>query len=459
VLRGYDIVCVSSLDWTAHWTSKQQIMHRLAAANRVLYVEEPVTMLAPLKVPERWSRWRACVPTLAKREADLWTLTPPPLLPFGNVRREVNRVNQFLLARYVDWAVARLGLSDYLFWTYLPTSVALLDHLWPRASRSEARGGPVAAIYHCVDEHSAFPGFVNPGIVQAYDAELTARADLVVCTAEALRRSREGLNSRLHHVPNAADVTHFRRALDPGLEVPMDLARIPHPRVGVIGVHDERLDVDALVALAEALPALQVVLVGPVRPGDVDEARLRSYPNIHLVGGKPVAQLPAYLKGLDVALIPYRLNELSRNIFPLKLFEYLAGGKPVVSAALPELERFRGTIRLAALPAEYPKLVREALAEDSPKHVQGRVALAEKNTWDQRVEEISDLVEAMLEEKRYQTGHGMNSASATGRGGTSEPAMTGRPGRGGTAETGRRADTGDTGRTGGPAESSGECLS
>lgn len=405
VLRGMDIVCVSSLDWTAHWTSKQQIMHRLAAANRVLYVEEPVTMLAPFKVPERWSRWRGVAPRLEKREADLWTLTPPPLLPFGNVRPEINRANQAVLALYVNAAVRRLDFRDYLLWTYLPTSIDLLPRLraaYTATSSTKSLGtaaGPADVVYHCVDEHSAFPGFVKPEVVQAYDRKLTARADLVICTAEALRQSREGLNLRLHHVSNAADVTHFRQALDPELPVPADLAGIEHPRVGVIGVHDERLDVDALVALAEADPPLQVVLVGPIRPGDVDEARLHAHVNIHLLGGKPLAELPAYLKGLDVALIPYRLNELSRNIFPLKLFEYLAGGKPVVAAALPELERFRGVIRLAGAPQEYLQLVRDALAEDTAEHTQARVALAEKNTWEHRVEEISELVESMLEEK------------------------------------------------------------
>ena len=171
----------------------------------------------------------------------------------------------------------------------------------------------------------------------------------------------------------------------------------------MIGVHDERLDEEAIEAIALADPAWQVVLVGPVREGDVDEARLRALPNVHLLGGKALAELPAYLKALDVALIPYKLNELSRNIFPLKLFEYLAGGVPVVSAALPELAPYADMVALAARPQDYPALVSRALADLAGPGAAAardeRTRLAADNTWDGRVEVISGLVEDMLERR------------------------------------------------------------
>ncbi|MGB9879140.1 MAG: hypothetical protein ACPLRM_00135, partial [Anaerolineae bacterium] len=116
-LQGKDILCISSLDWDVMWTSKQQIMHRLARSNRVLYVEEPVTVLAPLRVPARWKRWRAAVPTLVQKEPNLWTLTPPPLLPFGNMRPFINRLNQKILSLYIHWAMKQLNFApDYPFW-------------------------------------------------------------------------------------------------------------------------------------------------------------------------------------------------------------------------------------------------------------------------------------------------------------------------------------------------------
>lgn len=399
MLRGKDIVCISSLDWGAMWTSKQQIMSRLAKTNRVLYVEEPVTMLAPLKVPSRWRRWSAIAPRLNRVDAGLWTLTPPPLLPFGNMRPEVNRANQSLLARYLRWAMDRLYFDeDYIFWTYLPASVALLDLLdaGPARAARAAQRRPSLVVYHCVDEHSAFPGFVSPEVVKEYDGELTRRADLVITTAENLRRSRQSLNPNTYTVLNAADVEVFNKALDPDLLVPAELTSIPAPRLGVVGMHDSRLDLEAIEAIARADPDWHVVLIGPLKPGQVDEPRLRRLPNVHLLGEKMRAQLPGYLKGMAVALIPYRANELTRNIFPLKLFEYLAAGLPVVAGGLPELEDFAGVIGIAGSPEEYPGLIREAIASDSAEKREARVALAAQNTWDNRVERISGLVEDAL---------------------------------------------------------------
>ena len=161
-------------------------------------------------------------------------------------------------------------------------------------------------------------------------------------------------------------------------------------------MHDSRLDLDALEALALADPSWHVVLIGPLKSGQVDEARLRSHPNIHLLGEKPRADLPGYLKGMAVALVPYRANDLTRNIFPLKLFEYLAAGVPVVVGGLPELERYAGTIGVAGRPEDYPELVRQALSTDTPERRAARVALAARNTWDHRVDEISGLVEGTL---------------------------------------------------------------
>lgn len=400
MLRGKDIVCISSLDWNAMWTSKQQIMHRLAQTNRVLYVEEPVTMLAPLKVPARWKRWGAVAPKLERVDAGLWTLTPPPTLPFGNMKPRVNRVNQSVLARYIRWAMGRLWFDEeYILWTYLPTSLALLDGLGGTERGLREERFPSLVVYHCVDEHSAYPGFVTPEVVKLYDDELTRRADLVITTSENLRLSRQALNPETYAILNAADVEIFNRALDPELPIAADLAAIPAPRLGVVGLHDFRLDVEALEALAQAEEGWQVVLIGPVKPGQVDEPRLRRYPNIHFLGEKPRSELPGYLKGLAVALVPYRANELTRNIFPLKLFEYLAAGLPVVVGGLPELRRFEGTIGVAEGPQDYPGLVRRAIAEDGPDKRAERVALAAENTWDRRVEEISLLVEEALERR------------------------------------------------------------
>jgi glycosyltransferase involved in cell wall biosynthesis len=234
-------------------------------------------------------------------------------------------------------------------------------------------------------------------VVKGYDDALTRRADLVITTSENLRRSREALNPHTYTVLNAADSEIFNKALDPESPVPADLSAIPAPRIAAVGMHDSRLDVDAIEAIARADQAWHVVLIGPLKAGQVDEPRLRRLPNVHLLGEKPRAELPGYLKGVSAALIPYRSTELTRNIFPLKLFEYLAAGVPVVAGGLPELADYADVIGVAASPSDYPGLVRDAITTDSAEKRAARVALAAENTWDTRVEQISGLVEEALD--------------------------------------------------------------
>jgi glycosyltransferase involved in cell wall biosynthesis len=390
VLRGADIICLSSADWGRMWGTMQQVMDRLAQTNRVLYVEEPVTMLAPLKVPAHWRRWRAAAPKVRHVKPGLWTLTAPPLLPFGNMRPAVNRANQTVLARYVRWAAQHLGFAkDAIVWAYLPPSVDLLDAL-------PAQG---LVVYHCVDDHSAFPGFVAPEVVRTYEDVLTGRADLVIATSEHLASARRQLNPRTYTVLNAADVDLFSRALDADLAVPADLTRIPAPRLEIIGALDYRIDLQGLEALANADPSWQLVLIGPVNSGELERSPLQHRGNVHFLGEKPYAELPGYLKGASVALIPYVHGKLTESIFPLKLFEYLAAGVPVVVGGLPELRSLAGTIGVAEGATDYPALVREALATDSPEKRAARVAFAAENTWDARVEDISRLVEDALERR------------------------------------------------------------
>jgi len=391
MLRDADIVCLSSQDWERMWGTMHQTMHRLAVDNRVLYVEEPVTMLAPLKVPALWRRWRHLIPRLRAVEPGLWALTLPPLLPFGNMKPWVNRINQRVTAAYVRWGMRRLGFAGSpIAWAYLPGSVELLDRLGGRGGAA-----PRAIVYHCVDEHSAFPGLLDPEVVKAYDKALCERADVVIATAESLAASRRPFNPHTYTVLNAAETDLFAQALDPVTLVPADLAAIPAPRLIVVGALDYRLDLDALELLAGSDLSWHVVLVGPVKTPEVT-TRLQGRANIHLLGERPHADIPGYLRGAAVAMIPYRATSLTENIFPLKLFEYLAAGVPVVVGGLPELRRLSGSIGVAEKAEDYPVLVRKALAEDGPERRAERAALAAGNSWDARTEEISHLVEEAL---------------------------------------------------------------
>ena len=381
MLRGKDIVCVSSLDWDAMWTSKQQIMHRLAQTNRVLYVEEPVTMLAPLKVPAHWRRWGAALPRCAGRcrSVDAHPSAAAALRQHepGGQPREPG-----VLARYIRWAMDRLYFDEeYIFWTYLPTSVALLDHLgrgrWagrrprrhrpaPAGRRPCADGLPLRRRALGLPRLRRPRRWSGPTTTSSPGGPTWSSPPPRTCAARA-----SSLNPHTYTVLNAADVEIFGRALDPDLPLPADSRPSRSPRIGVVGMHDSRLDVEALEALARPIPPGRSCWSGRCKPGQVDEARLRRLPNVHLLGEKPRPSCPAYLKGLDVALIPYKPNELTRNIFPLKLFEYLAGGRAGGGGRPARTGPFAGIIGIAGGPEDYPGLVREADRRGRPREAGG----------------------------------------------------------------------------------------
>jgi glycosyltransferase involved in cell wall biosynthesis len=275
----------------------------------------------------------------------------------------------------------RGGLERPILWAYNPHAYALAGSL-----------GETLVVYHCVDDIAAQEGIDAESFGEA-EAALATRADLVIVSAGPLVehvRRRGARNVAL--LPNVADVDHFRGAR--ALEDPPELAAIPHPRLVFAGALAARkLDLSLLVELARRRPDWSLVMVGPIGEGDPrgDLAALWEAPNIHLVGPTPFGELPAWLGAGDVGLIPYAANPYTAAVFPMKVYEYLAAGLPVVSTPLPSL-RGVGGIAFAQTPEGFERAVEAALLADTPERRAERVALAEAHSWERRVEEIGRLV-------------------------------------------------------------------
>jgi glycosyltransferase involved in cell wall biosynthesis len=235
-----------------------------------------------------------------------------------------------------------------------------------------------------VDEYSAFSGVSRDSIARM-ERDLVRRADLVLTSSERLCADRIELNPNTRFVSHGVDVGHFARALDPRIETPADLRALPRPVIGFFGLLADWVDLDLVRALALARPDWSMVLVGRHATG---VGLVRGLPNVHLLGQKPYTLLPAYCRGFDVGIIPFRTNELTLRANPLKLREYLAAGLPVVSTPLPEVARYRSSVHLAEGLTGFIQAITTALGERSPALDRARASAMESESWETRVAEI-----------------------------------------------------------------------
>jgi glycosyltransferase involved in cell wall biosynthesis len=323
----------------------------------------------------------------------LLAYTPPPVLPVY-YNRVANAVNQRLLLRYLRRCLARLGWQVDVLWTY-----------WPNTAHLIGRLGEKVSVYHCIDDFAAvgYPMTSRRTIVRM-EAQQCRKVDLILTRTAALTTAKRRLNPNTHFLPGGVDTDHFdpSRVRPP----PPELADLPRPRVGFVGTIDDRLDVKLLVRCAVALPGATIVLVGPIRWHRVDLRPLRSLGNVRFLPPCPHSQVPAIVGAFDVCLIPYRVNEYTRGLSPVKLYEYLAMGKPVVATNLPYLRREAAHIRIGETPQEFLAEIRAALvprsmgvlgSSPSTQEREKWRAVAQAHSWERQVSEIERRLEPLLE--------------------------------------------------------------
>jgi len=398
---NWDILCFSSTDWEGVWGSRQQVMLRFAhRGHRVLFVEQPAGLEHLLRYPalrrRKLRRWREGPRAVAD---NLWIVSLPPLLPGRYYSPTINRLNQYLTGKSANRQISKwANLPIYqstnppiLLWLYNPEQGPLIG-----------RFGERLAVYHCIDEFTAGTTGRKRRTIAALEADLLRRADLVFANSLLTYENKRLLNPRTYRIPSGADTAHFAQALDPAMPVHPAIAPIPPPRIGYIGHVNERLDYAVLEYLAQARPAWSLVFVGDTYPWTMDAPplrRLRAFPNVHFLGKHPFAEMPALVKGLDVCLLPYVNDERGVYRSPLKLYEYLAAGKPVVSTEHPEARELGALVYLTATPGAFVEGVAQALAEDSPERQQSRLAVAQEHSWDRRVDEMERIVNETLRRK------------------------------------------------------------
>jgi glycosyltransferase involved in cell wall biosynthesis len=390
-LAGRDIVCLASSSWDAMWVNAQHLMSRLAPANRVLYVNN-LGLRAPgptrgdwEKIKRRIREWFAGARAVAP---NLWVVAPVsvPLHRWSIIRA----FNRWSLRRSLRRQMRRLGFARPILWSFLPIGVDLLGGL-----------DESLVVYHCVDDYAANPG-VDAERLREMEERLLAAADLTIATNPLLYDERRGRARRAVYLGNVANTTHFAPRVDHAL--PPELATLPRPILGYQGnISGYKTNLEWLAAAARAMPQASVVLVGPVGWGDpqTDVRPLQALPNVHFVGRVDYERLPDFVAAFDVGLLPLRDNESTRRSFPMKFYEYMAAGKPIVAADLPAFAPYRDRpqfCRLAGDDAAFVAAIRAALA-DPADHLDARLAEARANSWDARAAQIGALVAAALTRK------------------------------------------------------------
>jgi UDP-galactopyranose mutase len=375
-----DLVCLSHLRWDFVYQRPQHLLSRCAEGRRAFFFEEPVYDDGPLRleVKER-GRVRVVVPHL-----------PEGLT--SDVAREAAQRSM------VERLLADYGVKDYVLWYYTPMALQFTRHLRPRA-----------VVYDCMDELTAFQG-ASP-LLRGLESELMSRADLVFTGGQSLYEAKRDRHPRVYAFPSSIDAAHFGAAREI-TEEPADQTSISHPRLGFFGVMDERLDIELLDEVARMRPEWQLVMIGPVVK--IDPASLPRRDNIHYLGMKAYEELPAYLSGWDVALLPFARNESTRFISPTKTPEYLAAGRPVVSTSIRDVVRpygQEGYVRIADTAEEFVAACEAALAEDANARHERVDPLLARTSWDATWASMSALIDGAV------TARPASKAASTGAGG------------------------------------------
>ncbi len=383
-----DIVIISTADWDHPlWTNNQHTAVRMAERGfRVLYVES-LGLRRPTLEPRDLKRiFQRCMKSMRglRRVNPRLFVYSPLVLPFYG-SRTARALNDFLLTYCLNRLLKILSFSKVIIWSYNPFVFGLRDAV--HAS---------LLIYHCVDDLSSVPGMPSRQVREA-EGSMLERGDVVFATSRVLfERLRTLQPGKTYYLPNVADFDHFSAARAPGA-IPPELARIPRPRLGFVGaISSYKLDLDLVAAVAEQRPHWHWIFVGP--PGTAEPesgtAALKR-PNVHFLGHRPYQALPDYLRGIDVAVLPCKINPYTRSMFPLKFFEYLAAGKPVVASSLPALRDYGGSYVKADSVEEFCQAVEMILCGHRPDE-QFCSELAKRHTWDSRLDQMLEIIDHVL---------------------------------------------------------------
>jgi glycosyltransferase involved in cell wall biosynthesis len=382
------IICISTQDWGELWTRKQRFMKKFALqGNKVLYIEKQMHFLGLIRnFAKEWKRIYLWLFGPRKKEENLYVYTPPILLPFFQMFPMICWINNLFLSFLIKQQTKKLFFKNPILWIYPPYNPYLIG-----------RFNEKLVIYECVDEYSASQGLVKKKTIKLLEKLTIQKSDLVIVTAQALYDSKKDLAKNIYLIPNAAEIEHFKKSNLNETKIPEEMLKIKKPILGFLGTIQYWIDFDLIRFIAFKNPGWSIVMIGPIgRLAEIE--KIKSLPNVYLLGRKPYQEVPNYVKAFDVCLNPYKIDEVSKSCSPLKLYEYLASGKPIVSVDMPEARKFKNLIEIGLDYEDFLEKIQkvlDCLPEDKAK-IEMRIREAEKHSWDSRFLELEKILEKYL---------------------------------------------------------------
>jgi glycosyltransferase involved in cell wall biosynthesis len=371
-MQDIDLVCFSHLRWGFVFQRPNHLLTRFSKHQRVFFIEEPVFHDGEEKL------------LIENFNEHLYVVTPH--LPHGLNEEEVIARQK----KYVSNLLGDFNVQRFISWYYTPMALPFTNHLQPEV-----------VVYDCMDELSAFK-FAPPQLAQL-EKELFSKADVVFTGGQSIYESKKNKHPNIHSFPSSIDKHHFGKARELK-EDPEDQKQIPHPRMGFFGVVDERFDIEMIDSVAKERPDWHFVILGPVVK--IDPASLPHYPNVHYLGGKKYEELPSYIAGWDLALIPFAMNESTKFISPTKTPEYLAAGKPVLSTPIRDVVSPYGEKKLVHIVKDGKEFIEAAEKELSkPKRNASWLKEVDEfllyNSWDRTWGQMVRLIEECFEQNNH----------------------------------------------------------
>ncbi len=395
MFKNKNIICISSIDWDFVWQGHQEIMSTFAKnGNRVLFIENTGVRTPNFKDGQRLKKriinWFKGTKGFRKEMENLFIYSPISLpFPYSKFASWINR--RILIKPLKDW-MRIIGFYNPIIWTFLPTRTALgiIDNIEKEL-----------LVYYCIADFSELVD--NPKKVMKTEKEIIKKSDLVFVQGEVFKKRCIRLNNNVHIFPFGVRMKIFEDFKQNLHTHPSDMKDIERPIIGYVGGVHKHIDFSLLDYIARSHPDWSIVLVGPKQ---CDVSKLSSSENIFLLGKKDFLELPKYINGFDVCIIPYLKTEYTKTAYPTKLNEYHALGKPVVSTDLPEIINFNlrngNLVSVAKTKEEFEKLIHKALNEETDNLISKRIVSATKNNWLNRLELMSNLIEKATEEKSMQ---------------------------------------------------------